>query len=239
MRNDTGGVYAIVNKIKGTVYIGSTSRTLVLRKTEHWSRLNHHTHHNLYLQRAWDKYGSSNFEFIVLQYVEARTELEELEQVLLDHFRLTTDVYNQSLLVGRDWCMLGKPFPSLINRITGEIIPSGINFSRTCRFLGINIAAIRQVANGLKLSYRGWMLADGSRESKKVKKTFPALTNRSTGEIVSDIENMTKFCLSKGLDRATMSGVVAGRRCQHKGWALLEGARRDGRTTRHENYRLL
>ena len=238
MKDDIGGVYAIVNKVTGTIYIGSTSRSFALRKTEHWSRLKHHDHGNAYLQRAWDKYGPDNFEFIVLQYVEAQAKLEEAEQFLLDHFRLITDVYNQSLSIGRDWCTLGKPFPSLVNRITGETMPSGVNLSKACRTLGLNAQVMRQVANGSKLSYRGWMLADGSRKNKK-KKIYPALINRNTGNIVSNVENLARFCISRGLDSGTMHDVIAGRRCQHKGWALLEGARIDGRTTRHESHRPL
>jgi len=59
------GIYAIVNKLNGVVYIG---QAINIRKR--WASHNHYlargNHRNCYLQRAWDKYGSENFEFTVL-----------------------------------------------------------------------------------------------------------------------------------------------------------------------------
>ena len=48
------------------MYIGQ-STDIKKRWTQHLIDLNGGYHHNCYLQRAWNKYGESNFEFIVLE----------------------------------------------------------------------------------------------------------------------------------------------------------------------------
>lgn len=77
------GVYAIINIINGKVYIGS-SKNIVKRFNSHKRDLKNSTHHNRYLQRAWDKYGEDCFEFEVLEYVEDVIELLEVEQYYMD-----------------------------------------------------------------------------------------------------------------------------------------------------------
>lgn len=60
-----GGVYKIVNKTNGHFYVGS-SVNLNKRFWRHKNELRKDKHHCLFLQRAWNKYGEENFEFVVL-----------------------------------------------------------------------------------------------------------------------------------------------------------------------------
>lgn len=60
------GVYQIRNKVNGKVYIGSTSSCFKERWRNHRCQLGKKRHHSIHLQRAWDKYGESNFEFEIL-----------------------------------------------------------------------------------------------------------------------------------------------------------------------------
>lgn len=77
-------IYAIRNNVTGKYYVGSASNFVGRRKV-HLSRLRHGTHHSVLLQRAWDKYGESAFEFVVLEEVErSRTALIEREQYWID-----------------------------------------------------------------------------------------------------------------------------------------------------------
>lgn len=70
------GIYQILNLVNGHCYIGS-SNNIKKRWITHKRQLKINKHHSIYLQRAWNKYGSESFKLIILQ------ETNELE---LFHF---------------------------------------------------------------------------------------------------------------------------------------------------------
>lgn len=61
------GIYKIENLINKKIYIGS-SIDITKRWRKHKFELNKNIHPNTYLQRAWNKYGSSNFSFKIIEY---------------------------------------------------------------------------------------------------------------------------------------------------------------------------
>lgn len=77
------GIYQILNKIDGKFYIGSA---VILRKRFDLHRFNlrRNKHHSPYLQHAWNKYGSDNFEFKILKIIDDKLQLKEIEQGWLD-----------------------------------------------------------------------------------------------------------------------------------------------------------
>lgn len=83
------GIYSIKNKINDKIYIGS-SIDIQNRWYIHKSDLIKNKHHNIYLQRAWKKYGEENFEFTIIELVENEGDLLEREQYWLD----TLESYN-------------------------------------------------------------------------------------------------------------------------------------------------
>ena len=60
------GIYLIRNVINNKKYVGSTI-DLRQRWGEHRRTLRLNQHRNIYLQRAWNKYGEENFEFTFLE----------------------------------------------------------------------------------------------------------------------------------------------------------------------------
>lgn len=72
------GIYEIKCLASGKVYIGQTV-DLNRRLKDHLRCLRKGTHHNKYLQRAFDKYGEEYFTFSVLQNCTA-SELDACEQ---------------------------------------------------------------------------------------------------------------------------------------------------------------
>lgn len=70
------GVYGIVNKVNGKIYIGS-SIDVGKREQDHFSSFAKGEAINLHLKYAVLKYGIENFEFIVLEYCENLLEREQ------------------------------------------------------------------------------------------------------------------------------------------------------------------
>lgn len=77
------GIYRILNKANGKVYIGS-SQDLRYRFRKHRTRLAAGTHDNPHLQSAWNKYGEDSFEFEILELVPNRELLLSREQHWID-----------------------------------------------------------------------------------------------------------------------------------------------------------
>ncbi len=78
------GVYCIKNLINEKSYIGS-SGNILSRWRQHLRALEKGNHHSKILQRAYNKYGLENFEFIILEECEkSKNIIVELEQLYLD-----------------------------------------------------------------------------------------------------------------------------------------------------------
>lgn len=88
------GIYKIVNLVNNKVYIGQ-SINLDGRFYDHKNYLNSGNHQNIYLQRAWDKYGESNFVFEIIELCE-ENKLTEREQYWIDFYGGvdSTNTYN-------------------------------------------------------------------------------------------------------------------------------------------------
>lgn len=86
------GVYAIVCKTNGKMYVGS-SQNLIMRKTQHISELRKCKHGNDNLQRDFNNYGEQSFRFLIIErcYV---TDLEEREQYYIDLYNSIENGYN-------------------------------------------------------------------------------------------------------------------------------------------------
>lgn len=87
------GIYKIVNKINRKYYVGSSTNIMTGsggRWNRHKRSLYKNTHHNDYLQRAWNKYGPDVFEIIIIESVQVEN-LKIREQYYLDIAKLETD----------------------------------------------------------------------------------------------------------------------------------------------------
>lgn len=83
LKNKFSGVYGILNIITGKLYVGSAIN-LHRRSVDHIYFLNLGKHHSVLLQRAWVKYSSINFDFIILEYTKNKNDLVEREQYWID-----------------------------------------------------------------------------------------------------------------------------------------------------------
>lgn len=84
------GIYKIVNERDGKTYVGSATH-IYRRSRRHICDLKVRIHTNQKLQRAFDKYGESSFQFFVLEVVENKLELAAREQFWIDSLGVCGD----------------------------------------------------------------------------------------------------------------------------------------------------
>jgi group I intron endonuclease len=75
-------LYEIRNTVNEKRYIGCTQKWQD-RKQEHIRTLSQNTHHNSYLQRAWNKYGSDKFIFSIIENVDTTEQMFNREIELI------------------------------------------------------------------------------------------------------------------------------------------------------------
>lgn len=90
---DDFGIYIIKNKINSRLYIGSTSDSFRKRWNLHKHHLENDKHRNSHLQYSWNKYGSDNFEFTIIEKCLNKLKVLEREQYYIDSYDFE-DLYN-------------------------------------------------------------------------------------------------------------------------------------------------
>lgn len=91
------GIYCITNIQNQKCYIGS-SKNLYSRKYSHFNKLKANKHCNVYLQRAYNKYGENNFVFYVLELCDIKQlKLQEIHWMNLFQSFLPKKGYNLML----------------------------------------------------------------------------------------------------------------------------------------------
>lgn len=72
------GIYGIINKINGKIYVGSAFK--ILRRLQIHKDSLYRGKDSPRLQLDWDKYGEHHFEFTVLEIVKDISKLYDREQ---------------------------------------------------------------------------------------------------------------------------------------------------------------
>ena len=92
------GIYGIVNILNGNIYVGQTSESFQRRYWHYRWKLNDGSHDNAHLQKAWNKYGEENFQFIILEIVNDKNLLDDLEIKYISYYKKENKSYN--MLIG-------------------------------------------------------------------------------------------------------------------------------------------
>lgn len=106
-QKDFTGVYKIENLCSGKVYVGSAAGTtsgIKGRWYEHLFDLNKNQHHSFHLQKAWNLYRASSFEFSVVERIEidyenikkSKQEIRKREQHYFEVYDVFKNGYNTS-----------------------------------------------------------------------------------------------------------------------------------------------
>lgn len=112
------GIYGIRNLINGKIYVGKTGMNFGDRWDSHRALLRGGKHFNQYLQRAWDKYGEENFDFIIIEECGVE-ELDENERYYIRLYKEKGLSYNFAD-GGEGGSFLGKHLSEETKRKIGE-----------------------------------------------------------------------------------------------------------------------
>ena len=116
------GIYGIINKLNGNIYVGKTENNFGDRRDCHFAALRGGYGVNPYLQKAWDKYGEDNFDFIIMLKCDdsyTTDDINALEIILIDYYKSIGKSYN--IADGGDGGqLLGKHLTEEAKRKIGE-----------------------------------------------------------------------------------------------------------------------
>jgi group I intron endonuclease len=85
--NNTPGIYKITCLSNKKIYIGSTVK-LVNRIQQHKWHLKNNRHHNPILQSSYNKYGSDQFEYEIIESCDEKSLIQR-EQYWMDFYKAT------------------------------------------------------------------------------------------------------------------------------------------------------
>lgn len=100
-RKMTSGIYCIKNVKNGKLYIGQAV-DIEKRWYHHKNRLNVGNHANVHLQRAWEKYGESSFDFIILQEFKDKDSetIDSMEEKWINFYNSRNGKFGYNIKVG-------------------------------------------------------------------------------------------------------------------------------------------
>jgi len=159
------GIYAIINKTNGKRYIGS-SIDVEKRFKNHLVTLRKGKHHNIKLQRAYNKHGENNFINNIIEECLERDDLFNREQWYLDN---TICDYNVSPTAGGGYLgaeavqkmklsMIGKnvgPKAEETKKKISETLKGFQHSDETCRKMSEAHTGKKRPEHSIKMSGKG------------------------------------------------------------------------------------
>ena len=92
------GIYCIKNKINNKMYIGK-SINIFTRWCNHIYHLDLNNHQNKHLQQSWNKYGKTNFDFLILEECDI-DDLSKNEIKWIKFYNTTNPNYGYNMTAG-------------------------------------------------------------------------------------------------------------------------------------------
>lgn len=225
------GVYLLRNMATFDMYVGSTNN-LSQRKRTHFYDLRHNRYTNPPMQESYNQYGEDVFDFLILEFVDNKSELINREQWWIDHIKPT---FNINLIAGNVIPLSAKT--SKANKKRSEAVkklwkdpdyykrclPSnnwkdGIPNRKGAKLSEETKKKLSQASSGKNNSNYGKPKSESF--MKKMCKTYDGAISPD-GEIYSPIIGLNRFCREFGLDNGQMSRLFSRKINSHQGWTRV------------------
>ena len=133
------GIYCIKNKINGKVYIGS-SNNIERRFKRHKTELNTKRHSNKYLEKAYNKYGEENFEFIILELCNEEKLIQKEICYISKYDSLNIlKGYNLSIPIKHPSLTSNKEYRTILSKSKLGKKPSNYEEMRKIRWVAVRV----------------------------------------------------------------------------------------------------
>lgn len=221
--DDCIGVYAIVNRVSGKYYIGSTSEALKHRRWHHIKELNKNKHGNQHLQRSWNKHGRDAFIFVVLDVCADKAECLRIEQEYID-IRLAIDPENTynicqtahsrkgTICSPETRAKMAKTWNITLISPDGEMYKDIHNLLQFCRDHKLEYRNVQQMVRRLRRKHRGWTVPlEDQNPVKQYRLLSPA------GELVV-CGSLTELARKLGLSPKRFGRITSARKPSYEGW---------------------
>jgi group I intron endonuclease len=223
----TAGVYCITNLIDNKKYIGS-SINIQQRFYQHNGKLKKNNHENCHLQKAFNKYGESNFIFKILEKADNQ-DLLAVEQKYIDlHTAYIKDTgYNKNKFADANRNQpRGEASPNA--KIYKLISPDGKlikirGLKEFCLKKNLDRRQLQRVLGGKYYQHKGWRKYSKSELNKKIPNNLFTQKNRTLLNPQNKIikfSNLREFCRDNDLYRIYVSKLLKGEINEYKGWKV-------------------
>lgn len=242
------GIYKIINKVNGKYYVGS-SVDLERRKRTHFNQLAKNIHKNYNLQKDYNEYGNTNFEFIVLRKALMSCLLILEQSFLSTHknnplcYNIKFNVFDMPYTSGKPLSIkhkeklsishLGKKLSDDHRKKIGE---SHLGKKRTVQTRSrISIAnkgrkltkewkdKISKSNKGKRLGLKNPWYGKGHLQTGELNPSFDHTLYKWFNKDTNNIEICHRYTLIKkyNLSQSHIQQVIKGKRKSHKGWTLV------------------
>jgi len=221
------GIYNIVNRINGKIYIGSSTNiddnTAKSRWYKHKNALRNNRHKNEHLQNAWNKYGETNFTIRTIEET-SENDLLKVEQQHLTVAKFQPNKYYNISFVAERPEMNKETRKRISKALTGKKLSKD-----HIRKMSLSLKGRVSPNKGLPMSdkqKRKCSIAHkGKKQSEKHKKNAAKLRAKNyiflspKGKLVY-IHNLSKFCKIHKLSGSHMCQLAKGnpKYKSHKKW---------------------
>jgi hypothetical protein len=203
-------IYRINNALTNSCYVGRATNYR-RRKNEHFYDLRRNISTSRILQKAWNKYGETNFTFEVIEEVNKGVDLQEREQYWID---VLNPAYNIQRKAGSpkgrrpnpeqiEKVLIHTRKPIIQNSLTGEFLKEWPSIAEASRTLGINAGNIGYCCQGGAKTAGGFIFkfvvgevpySYKPRGGKTLRKYIVEYPNGG----IEHINNLSTYCKEKG-----------------------------------------
>lgn len=233
------GIYKITCVPTGKVYIGQ-SNNIYKRWRDHRLELRKHQHANGYFQRAWNKYGESQFEFKVVKKCNI-DELDKWEQYYIALFNSNNTQKGFNLDSGGSFNKTHSK--STVEKIRTANFKKVYQFSSDYKLInvfnsimeasektGVSYTHISSVANGNRNSAGGFFWSFHktiNRATKKPRNSQPIHQFDLGGNYIKTYSSIKEASLSTGVSSGHISSALSGKERQASGFQWKVGDLKD------------